>query len=197
MLGISRCILSKRMAIAAVSVPSRDWSESLPPGLNCLSSPRRASDIRSSPRAGGAGRANSARLDGRALVRPTRRRQADKFFCLRVPRHECERSVGANHRQDPRSNQFKKCTESRVRRVAGAGSIDLKGVSQKAPAGEFTRCPLNLNSHNHNQHAGQAVFLSCLPNRAAGYPPNTNIPLQKRHIGQESAVTPSSGVLFR
>jgi hypothetical protein len=41
-----------------------------------MSSPRRASDIQSSPRAGGAGRANSARLDGVEQVRPTRRRLA-------------------------------------------------------------------------------------------------------------------------
>jgi hypothetical protein len=28
----------------------------------------------------------------------------------------------------------------------------------EAPAGSFTRCPLNLNSHNHNQHAGRPCF---------------------------------------
>ena len=28
----------------------------------------------------------------------------------------------------------------------------------EAPAGYFTRCPLNLNSHNHNQHDGSPCF---------------------------------------
>jgi hypothetical protein len=28
----------------------------------------------------------------------------------------------------------------------------------EAPAGSFTRCPLDLNSHNHNQHAGRPCF---------------------------------------
>jgi hypothetical protein len=51
-----------------------------------VSSPRRAGATPSNPRAGGAGRANSARLDGVAQVRPTRRRQAKKFFGWRVPR---------------------------------------------------------------------------------------------------------------
>jgi len=160
MTRFSHRIWAKRMADAAVSVRVRDWSGSLPTCLTCLSSPRRAGDIQSSPRAAGAGRASSARLDGVERVRPTRHRQAKKFFCksCRVHGHECTRGAHANHRQDSRSNQFKKCTETRVRRVAGAGSNDLKGVSQKAPAGEFTRCPLNLNSHNHNQHDGSPCF---------------------------------------
>jgi hypothetical protein len=72
--GISRCILAERMAVAAVSV-RRDWSGSLLPFLTCLSSPRRAGDIQSSPLAGGAGRAISARLDGVEQARLARQRQ--------------------------------------------------------------------------------------------------------------------------
>src|SRR5258705_11109232 len=45
-----------------------------------------------------------------------------------------------------------------TRTPAGAWNIDFPGVSGKAPAGHFTRCPLNLNSHNHNQHAGRPCF---------------------------------------
>jgi hypothetical protein len=28
----------------------------------------------------------------------------------------------------------------------------------EAPAGSFAQCPLNVNSHNHNQHAGRPCF---------------------------------------
>jgi hypothetical protein len=45
-----------------------------------------------------------------------------------------------------------------TRTRAGAWSIDFPGVSEKAPAGGFKRCLLNLNSHNHNQHAGRPCF---------------------------------------
>jgi len=45
-----------------------------------------------------------------------------------------------------------------IRTRAGAWNIDFPGVSGKAPAGGFKRCPLNLNSHNHNQHAGRPCF---------------------------------------
>jgi hypothetical protein len=48
--------------------------------------------------------------------------------------------------------------ESGVTRLAGSGNIDLQGVSKKTPAGEFMRCPLNLNSNNHNQHDGSPCF---------------------------------------
>src|SRR6266849_10917691 len=53
-----------------------------------------------------------------------------------------------------------------TRTPAGAWNIDFPGVSGKAPAGGFKRRLLNLNSHNHNQHAGQAVLFSCRPDRA-------------------------------
>jgi hypothetical protein len=53
---------------------------------------------------------------------------------------------------------IQKCTENGVIILAGSGNLDLQGVSEKAPAGEFTRCPCNPNSNNHNQHDGSPCF---------------------------------------
>jgi hypothetical protein len=50
-----------------------------------LDSPRRASDSLSSPQAGGAGRANGARLDGVAPAWPARQKQAYEFLLRRLP----------------------------------------------------------------------------------------------------------------
>jgi len=65
------------------SVPVEIGASSVTPFLTCLDSPRRASDSLSSPQAGGAGRANGARLDGVARAWPARQEQANNF---RLPR---------------------------------------------------------------------------------------------------------------
>src|SRR5437879_4659494 len=85
MLGISHPTWAKRMAEAhaaphrGVSVRVEIGASSLLPFLTCLDRPRRASDSLSSPQAGGAGRANGARLDGVARAWPARQKQANKF----------------------------------------------------------------------------------------------------------------------
>jgi hypothetical protein len=38
------------------------------------------------------------------------------------------------------------------------GALKAFMLLTEAPAGSFTRCPRNLNSHNHNQHAGRPCF---------------------------------------
>jgi hypothetical protein len=38
------------------------------------------------------------------------------------------------------------------------GILICKAFRKKTPAGEFMRCPLNLNSNNHNQHDGSPCF---------------------------------------
>src|SRR5690348_8660704 len=76
MLGISHPTWAKTMAEAhaaphrGASVAVETGASSLLPFLTCLDSPRRASDSLSSPQAGGAGRANGARLDGLARAWP-------------------------------------------------------------------------------------------------------------------------------
>jgi len=99
-----------------------------------MSSPGRAGDIQSSPRAGGAGRANSARLDGRAQVRPARHKQANNFLLRRVPRTNsgiarCSR----NRCREPLQIEQKALTKM----LAVARNIDFVGVSEKAPASAF------------------------------------------------------------
>jgi len=92
MLGISRCILTNRMANAAVPFRVEIGAHSLPSCLTCLSSPGRASNIQSSPRAGGAGRAKSARFDGVKLVRLARNKQANKSlsaWCATIMGIDC------------------------------------------------------------------------------------------------------------
>jgi hypothetical protein len=41
---------------------------------------------------------------------------------------------------------------------AGAWAIDFVRISQKAPSGRYTRRPLNLSSHNHNQRDRRPRF---------------------------------------
>jgi hypothetical protein len=60
-----------------------------------------------------------------------------------------------------------------------AGSIDLKGVSQKTPAGEFTRCPLNLSSHNHNQHDSSPCFYLAVSVERSKSTPRYDISLRR------------------
>lgn len=78
MLGIASCSAktTRTTTEAAVSiwVEIRAYRSHI--ALPGTSSPRRASDTQSSPRAGGAGRAGSARLDEAEQVWPTRHRQA-------------------------------------------------------------------------------------------------------------------------
>ena len=139
--------------------PSRDWSEYAPtlPYLPEQPSPGRRHSVKADKPAEPGAR--SVSLDGVALVRPTRQRQANKIFCERRDRCQgCERNVDANRRQASRSNRFKNATKTAFIILAGSGNIDLQRVSEKAPAGEFTRCPCNPNSNNHNQHDGSPCF---------------------------------------
>jgi hypothetical protein len=120
MIGISRCILAERMADAAVFV-RRDWSSLLPLSLTCLSSPGRAGDIQSSPRAGGAGRAHSARLDGVEQVRLARHRQARKFL----------------HRRASCAPQCVRVRSSRMRwrePLAGGSSLSRERAQNRLPS---------------------------------------------------------------
>jgi hypothetical protein len=43
-------------------------------------------------------------------------------------------------------------------RQPALGTLKAFKSLTEAPAGSFTRCPPNLNSHNHNQHAGRPCF---------------------------------------
>jgi hypothetical protein len=43
------------------------------------------------------------------------------------------------------------------------GALKAFMLLTEAPAGSFTQCPLNLNSHNHNQHAGRPCFSLAVP----------------------------------
>jgi hypothetical protein len=117
-----------------VSVPVEIGASSLLPFLTCLDSPRRASDSLSSPQAGGAGRANGARLDGVARAWPARQKQANKFLLRRVPRTNsgtvrCPR----NRCREPLQIEPKALTKMR----AVGRNIDFVGVSEKAPASGF------------------------------------------------------------
>src|SRR5450432_2280682 len=117
MLGISHPTLAKRMAEAhaaprcRASVPVEIGASSLLQSLTCLDSPRRAGDIPSGPQAGGAARANGARLDGVARARPARR----------------------NRCREPLQIEQKALTKMR----AVARNIDFVSVSEKAPASAF------------------------------------------------------------
>src|SRR5450756_935613 len=93
MIGISRCILAKRMATATVSVQVEIGADRSHLALPAMSSPGRAGDIQSSPRAGGAGRANSARLDGRAQVRLAHHRQVNKSPSARRTRDRSSTAI--------------------------------------------------------------------------------------------------------
>jgi hypothetical protein len=48
--------------------------------------------------------------------------------------------------------------ENAHKKRAGAWKIDFVRISQKAPSGRFTRRPLNLKSHNHNQRDRRPCF---------------------------------------
>jgi len=139
---------------------------SLTPSLTCLDSPRRASDSLSNPQAGGAGRANGARLDGVARAWPARQEQANRFPSAGVTSADVDMDATphGNDRGGPWPDRSKK-TASTPQKIAGSRNVDLKGISKNAPAGEFMRCPLNLNSHNHNQHAGRPCFYLAVFNR--------------------------------
>jgi len=93
------------------SVPVEIGASSLLQSLTCLDSPLRAGDIPSGPQAGGAGRANGARLDGVARARPARR----------------------NRCREPLQIEQKALTKMR----AVARNIDFVSVSEKAPASAF------------------------------------------------------------
>jgi hypothetical protein len=43
-------------------------------------------------------------------------------------------------------------------RQPALGTLKAFKSLTEAPAGSFARCPPNLNSHNHNQHAGRPCF---------------------------------------
>jgi hypothetical protein len=139
------------------SVGSRDWSESLPPFLTCLSSPCRAGDIQSSPRAGRAGRANSARLDGgsgsgQIVISKLINSSADA-----CP-DGCECGARAKTSSKVASGSLHIEPKTHITKRAVARKIDFVSVSQKAPSGRFMRRPLNLNSHNHNQRDRRRRF---------------------------------------
>ena len=89
--------------------------------LTCLSSPRRGGDIQSSPRAGGAGRATSARLDGRTQVRLVCNRQVNRSPSVR-------RTRDRNHRPPSAGNDLRKLliTHSERRAVA---RLDLRTLA--------------------------------------------------------------------
>jgi hypothetical protein len=116
------------------SVPVEIGASSLTLSLTCLDSPRRASDILSRPQAGGAGRANGARLDGVARAWPARQKQANESLLRRVPRTNsgiarCPR----NRCREPLQIEQKALTKMH----AVARNIDFVSVSEKAPASAF------------------------------------------------------------
>jgi hypothetical protein len=116
------------------SVAVEIGASSLLPFLTCLDSPRRASDSLSSPQAGGAGRANGARLDGVARAWPARQEQANEFLLRRVPRTNsgiarCPR----NRCREPLQIEQKAFMKMR----AVARNIDFVSLSENAPASGF------------------------------------------------------------
>jgi hypothetical protein len=134
-------------------------AHSLPSCLTCLSGPGRASEIQSSPRAGGAGRAKSARFDGVKLVRLASQKQVNKLFYRYVP---CSLSLRVRRSRKSFSEPLAdRLTLSRTRTPRSALSLGILislTFSQRAPAGRFLRRPLNLNSHNHNQRDRRRRF---------------------------------------
>src|SRR5258705_8258839 len=75
-----------------------------------------------------------------------------------------------------------------TRTPAGAWNIDFPGVSGKAPAGGFKRCLLNLNSHNHNQHAGRPCFSLAVLIERSKPAPRYDISLLRNRASHVSAL---------
>jgi hypothetical protein len=116
------------------SVPVEIGASSLLPFLTCLDSARRASDSLSSPQAGGAGRANGARLDGVARAWPSRQTQVNKFPPSAPARTDSEVArCPRNRRREPLQIEQKALTKM----SAVARNIDFVSVSEKAPASTF------------------------------------------------------------
>jgi hypothetical protein len=169
-------------------VARRDWSTSLPTCLTCLSSPRRASDIQSSPRAGEAGRANGARLYGRARVRPACIRQVNRpsANASHVHRHEWTCCAHAKASARAVSGSLHIEPKARIKGPAVAWNIDFVCDSPKAPAGLFLRRPLNLNSHNHNQRDRTRRFYLAVLIERLTFAPRYDISLRRNRASHVS-----------
>jgi hypothetical protein len=78
---------SQKFESSTCGVEMLACGETLPalPCLTCMASPCRAGDIRSRPQAGGAGRANSASLEGMASVWPHGDKQVTMLGTLTAP----------------------------------------------------------------------------------------------------------------
>ena len=69
------------------------------------------------------------------------------------------------------------------------GALKAFMLLTEAPAGSFTRCLLNLNSHNHNQHAGRPCFsLAVLIERSTSTPRYDIVRLRNRasHVSADA-----------
>jgi hypothetical protein len=56
----------------------------------------------------------------------------------------------------------------------------------EAPAASFTRCPSNLNSHNHNQHAGRPCFSLAVLTECSKSTPSYDISLLRNRASNLS-----------
>jgi hypothetical protein len=152
------------------SVPVEIGASSVTPFLTCLDSPRRAGDGLSSPQAGGAGRANGARLGGMAPAWSARQKQANKFLLRRLPRTNsgiarCPR----NRCREPLQIEQKALPKM----SAVARNIDFVGVSEKAPASGFAWVAVRVRTICCYASAipqpiceAMAELFSCRPHRA-------------------------------
>jgi hypothetical protein len=104
-----------------------------------------------------------------APVRPARQEQVNKILCRCVPRPRSWTRVRRSGKAAVERRWRRAHIESKThtKKRAGAWAIDFVRISQKVPSGRFTRRPLNLNSHNHNQRDRRPCFsLAVLKNRA-------------------------------
>lgn len=156
------------MADAAVSVRVEIGADSLPPCLTCLSSPRRTSDSRSSPRAGGAGRAISARLDGVTRVRPARRRPVNKSSvgACRVHCHGC--ACGARAKPPSRGvGGWLTLSRKRAQKsLLALGILILFGFHKKRQQADSRDAPLTSTPTTTISATGGGAFISRSSNRS-------------------------------
>ena len=139
---------------------SRFGASSLLPFLTCLDSPRRASDSLSSPQAGGAGRANGARLDGLARPGPLVKSRPTNFpgVCPLKSwmRNDARESDVGTRGRTPTLNR-----KSGNKEVLALGTLILKGISEKS-ASRPNSCDAALTSTptiTISRPAGRAFLL--------------------------------------
>ena len=95
-----------------------------------------------------------------APVRPARHEQVNKILCRCAPRPRSWMRVRRSRKAAVERRWRRAYIESKThtKKRAGAWAIDIVRISQEAPSGRFTRRPLNLNSHNHNQRGRRPRF---------------------------------------